>query len=253
MPVRYRVLSLDLHDTVVWDTRAIVDAQYAVRLELLAKALRGPDGREVPLEELRRSRAALQVKWASEGRSPETIPLSSQVEAIRLSMEAQYFGDVSKVVRQYADGGLREHPSQLNPEAQTLVRLLNQMAFPVIVLTNTSRSGSSWMSFLEDVGGIRLTDVIASTDVGACKPDVRMFQEVIRRAGVSPAEILHVGDSWTLDVEGARHSGLGAALYRGLWSHSWDPEKLVEPVSSSDPSVPCLDDLSEVRALLGIA
>ena len=69
---------------------------------------------------------------------------------------------------------------------------------------------------------MRLAHVIASTDVGACKPDPRIFAEAVRRAGVTASEILHVGDSWMWDVEGARGYGMGAALYRGLREHYWD-------------------------------
>lgn len=252
MPARYRVLSLDLHDTVVWDTPAIVEAQYEVRLNLLAQGLQRPNGSPIPLEDLRRARQALHAQWRDEGGSSESIPLALQVEQIRQRLRARYVGSVDEVVRGYAEGGLREHPSQLNPEFPTLVRSLNQRSFPVIVLTNTSRSGPSWKSFLEDAGAMRLADVVASTDVGACKPDPRMFEEVVRRLGVSAAEVLHVGDSWDMDVEGARRSGMGAALYLGLRSHYWDPEKLAETAPSSDPSVPLLDDLSEVRALIGL-
>lgn len=253
MPARYRVLSLDLHDTLVWDTRAIVDAQYHVRLELLARGLRMSDGRQVPLEELREARKALRSTWRSEGRPVESVPVAAQVDEIRRVLGAHYVGPVARVVQCYGDGGLKEHPPVLNPEAQTLVRSLNGVGFPVIVITDTSRPGWAWKAFLERVGGIRLAHVIASTDVGACKPDARIFTEAAKRAGVPPSKILHVGDSWKWDVAGARRCGMGAALYRGLSSHRWDPETLSDTVPPEDPSVPLLEDLSEVRGLLGLA
>lgn len=249
----YRALSLDLHDTLVWDTREIVDGQYEVRLKLLAHGLRMAGGNQVPLGELRKTRAALHSEWKTEGRSAETIRLDDQVDQIRRGLRARYAGDVNDTVQQYAAGGLREYPSRINPEAQVLVSFLNEVGFPVVVTTNTSRSGSAWKAFLEEVGGIRLTDVVASTDVGVCKPDARIFEEVVRRARVSPSAILHVGDSWPLDIEGALGYGMAAALYRGLWPHYWDPDKLNEKPPPNKSSVPRLDHLSEVRALLGLA
>lgn len=253
MPARYRVLSLDLHDTVVWDTPAIVQAQYEVRLNLLAQGLRGPNGVQVPLEDLRLAREALHSKWMSEGRYVESVPVAAQVEQLRRRLSAEYAAPVEQVVEGYAEGGLKEHPPVINPEARDLVRSLNEVRFPVIVITDTSRSGSVWKSFLEGVGGVQLTDVIASSDVGACKPDNRIFSEAVRRTGVPVSDILHVGDSWMWDVEGARGCGMGAALYRGLWSHYWDPENPREPPPGNDPSIPRLDHLSEVRGLLSLA
>ena len=120
------------------------------------------------------------------------------------------------------------------------------------MITDTSRSGSAWKSFLEETGGLLFQDVIASTDVGACKPDPKVFTEAVRRPGAAASVIVHVWDSWWWDVEGARGCGLGAALYRGLWTHYWDPDNLCADPPVNDPSVSRLDLLSEVRGLLGL-
>jgi HAD superfamily hydrolase (TIGR01509 family) len=250
---RYRVLSLDLHDTFVWDTPAIVEAQYEVRWTLFLQGFRMPNGGRVPVEELRRARGALYSELKSEGRPLESVPVATQVDQIRRVLGAQYAVPLEQVVRSYAEGGLKEHPPVFNPEAQALVRQLNYEGLPVIIITDTSRSGSAWKSFLEGAGGVRLAHVIASTDVGACKPDPRIFAEAARRAGVPASKILHVGDSWVWDVEGARRSGMGAALYRGLWAHYWDPANPREVPPVVDPSVPCFDHLSEARSLLDVA
>lgn len=252
MSPRYQVLSLDLHDTMVWDTRAIVEAQYEVRLGLLSRGLRTENETPVPLERLREAQASLHSRWESEGRFVESVPIAVQIDELRRRLGARYAGPIEQVVQDYATGGLKEHPPVLNPEALALVRPLNEARFPVIVITDTSRSGRAWKAFLEDSGGLQLADVIASTDVGACKPDSRIFAEAARRAGVAPSEVLHVGDSWKGDVEGARRCGMGAALYRGLWSHHWDPGSKGEVPPADEASVPCLDRLSEVNPLLGL-
>ncbi|MGC2290113.1 MAG: HAD family hydrolase [Thermoplasmata archaeon] len=252
MPTGYRVLSLDLHDTVVWDTRAAVEAQYEVRWKLLAQGLRMPNGSQVPIEDLRKAREALDSEWEPGVHPVESIPVATQVDRICHRLGAHYADPVEQVVQRYAEGGLKEHPPVLNPEAQALVRYLNDVGLPVVIVTDTSRSGSAWKSFLEKTGGMRLAHVIASTDVGACKPDPRIFAEAARRAGVLASEVLHVGDSWRWDVEGARGSGMGAALYRGLWQHYWDSMNPREDPAEIPPSIPCLDHLSEVRVLLGL-
>ncbi|MGA9839606.1 MAG: HAD family hydrolase [Thermoplasmata archaeon] len=178
--------------------------------------------------------------------------MATQVDQLRQLLGARYAGPAEQVIQRFAEGGLKEHPPVLNTEAQALVRHLNEVGFPVVMITDTSRSGSAWKSFLAKAGGMRLAHVVASADVGACKPDPRIFAEAVRRSGVPASEVLHVGDSWIWDVEGARGCGMGAALYRGLWSHYWDPANPRVDFRANDPSIPCLDHLSEVRDLLGL-
>jgi putative hydrolase of the HAD superfamily len=54
--------------------------------------------------------------------------------------------------------------------------------------------------------------VVMSSQVGCAKPDPRIFAIALERLGVSPLEALHVGDSETLDVEGAEGAGLRGLL-----------------------------------------
>lgn len=57
----------------------------------------------------------------------------------------------------------------------------------------------------------RFFDVIAvSCEVGAHKPDPRIFAWATQALGVPPAATLHVGDNWDADVGGARRAGLRA-------------------------------------------
>lgn len=53
--------------------------------------------------------------------------------------------------------------------------------------------------------------MLSARSFGVGKPDARIFHEACRRLGCSPAEVLHVGDDWALDVLGARSAGLQAA------------------------------------------
>lgn len=128
---------------------------------------------------------------------------------------------------------------------------MNRAGFPVIVVSDTSRSGSTWKSFLETAGGFRLESVVASSDVGVMKPNPQIFKEAARRLRLVPSEVLHVGDRWKNDVEGAREAGLGAALYRGLWSSYWDPSERGGDAPAGEYSTPVLDKLSQVRPILG--
>jgi putative hydrolase of the HAD superfamily len=58
------------------------------------------------------------------------------------------------------------------------------------------------------------TEVIISCEVGAPKPDRRIFLRAAEKLGTEPGTILHVGDSLKADIEGAQAAGLMAIELR---------------------------------------
>ena|SRR5579872_5021912 len=52
--------------------------------------------------------------------------------------------------------------------------------------------------------------IIISCEVGFSKPSPVIFEQAVRKLGLAPQSILHVGDSFTSDVEGARAAGFQA-------------------------------------------
>ena len=54
--------------------------------------------------------------------------------------------------------------------------------------------------------------IIVSREVGSPKPSRRIFEQAIRKLGLPPDAVLHVGDSLAMDVRGARAAGLRAVL-----------------------------------------
>jgi putative hydrolase of the HAD superfamily len=57
-------------------------------------------------------------------------------------------------------------------------------------------------------------EILVSSLVGAHKPDKRIFHRAAESLGVRPEKILHIGDSWKEDVEGARAAGSKALRIR---------------------------------------
>ena len=52
--------------------------------------------------------------------------------------------------------------------------------------------------------------VVLAQDHGFRKPDPRLFHVAVQQCGCRPEEVLHVGDSWENDVQGALDAGLPA-------------------------------------------
>lgn len=61
---------------------------------------------------------------------------------------------------------------------------------------------------------------ISARDTGTPKPDPRIFLAAAERLGVTPTQILHVGDDPELDVVGAREAGLRTAWINRA-GHPW--------------------------------
>jgi len=65
-----------------------------------------------------------------------------------------------------------------------------------------------------DLGVIGLASLfehsIGAREAGAAKPDRRIFEALLERAGLGPQEVVYVGDDPHADVDGARRAGLHA-------------------------------------------
>jgi putative hydrolase of the HAD superfamily len=91
------------------------------------------------------------------------------------------------------------------------------------VLDGVARRGlvqgviSDWGTDLVDIlHGLEISPhmefVVVSASVGHGKPAPELFRAALARAGVRPHEALYVGDTYVLDVLGARAVGMHAAL-----------------------------------------
>ncbi len=54
--------------------------------------------------------------------------------------------------------------------------------------------------------------LVVSEAVGVSKPDPAIFQIALERLGVTAADAIMIGDSWSADIEGARAAGI-----RAIW------------------------------------
>ena len=89
-----------------------------------------------------------------------------------------------------------------------------------LVLGCISNSNGSVAQGLEQAGLASSLDfILDSAIVGIEKPDPRIFQLALEKAGVRPAEAIYIGDLYSVDVLGARQAGLAAILLDplGLW------------------------------------
>jgi len=93
---------------------------------------------------------------------------------------------------------------ELYPESLDVLSALGTI-HPVILSNADHEHVAAWTFTLP------MRFILISETVGAYKPHRRMFEAALEQLGLSPYEVLHVGDSDVDDVKGAKAAGLRVA------------------------------------------
>jgi putative hydrolase of the HAD superfamily len=87
---------------------------------------------------------------------------------------------------------------------------------------------------LEQIPALRsVRDLVISSEIGWRKPAGNFFARMCRQAGSAPEDVLHVGDDFLNDYEGARAAGLRAVL-------------LAPQAHATVPATACLKSLNDL-------
>jgi len=93
---------------------------------------------------------------------------------------------------------------ELYPETRGVLEALGDMR--AAILSNADHEHVAAWDFT-----LPVEFVLISESVGAYKPHRRVFEHALERLGLTPHDVLHVGDSDVDDVKGAREAGLRVA------------------------------------------
>jgi len=125
-----------------------------------------------------------------------------------------------------------------------MIELARELAASGVVVAVLSNSEGRLAELLAEVGIADIfAAVIDSGRVGVAKPDRRIFELTLERVGGDPARAVHIGDSWSADVEGALASGWRAVWFRGHAGRELPARELPARVQVAR-------DAAEVRAAL---
>ena len=100
----------------------------------------------------------------------------------------------------------------LVPGAKEMLEALKNKGYRLFAASNSF--GHLQRSRLAHAGILEyFEDTFISMDIGYDKPDIRFYQEALRRCGLQPDEVLMIGDSMTTDVLGAQAAGIDALFF----------------------------------------
>jgi putative hydrolase of the HAD superfamily len=98
---------------------------------------------------------------------------------------------------------------RLHPACQPLLELCRSLNLKIGFVSNWDLR---LRNLLAELGLLELADaVVISAELVSEKPDPLIFQTALTQLQVSPAEMLHVGDTWQEDIVGACELGMPAA------------------------------------------
>ncbi|MGH8501430.1 MAG: HAD family hydrolase [Gammaproteobacteria bacterium] len=177
------------------------------------------------IEDMRQQRAAL-LKSRADLRHDMTALRRHWIA--RLADEADYEPDMVEQAVAY----FRHHRNQVTlfDAAEPLLRRLRQR-YTVGAITNGNAQ-------LEYIGVDGLFDfIVYSADVGAAKPDARVFHRALAQARAEPAAAVHVGDDPDKDMLGAARAGLRTVWYNPAlmpWPGGKHPDAVIRSLPELD-------------------
>lgn len=164
------------------------EARKAMRAEIGFYRSHLDEGRDAASLAALREACAAELRRALPDRARRRLPAPAElVEALLASLHFHAYADAEPALREYRARGLR-----------------------LVVVSNWD---VSLHGVLENVGLSPLLDsILTAAEAGVRKPAPAIFAHALRLANVSPADALHVGDSLTEDVAGARAAGIRPVL-----------------------------------------
>ena len=236
-----KAISFDFWHTLFTEKPGLFTLYQKRRRSLLAEAVLTQ--RDVPhseLEQACRVEAECHHKvWQDEHR---TLDAAERVTAILNQLDVA-LSDVALagLVAGFEEGILEHPPVMVTGASEVLHELSSRYRLGII-----SDVGFSPGRVLKQVLATNaLIDVfdslVFSDEAGRAKPHIEVFEATAQSLGVSPSEIVHVGDLERTDIIGAKLAGFHAIRFTGITPMEEDETTTADFVT---------DDLSEIPRLV---
>lgn len=134
------------------------------------------------------------------------------------------------------------------PHIRETLEAIREMGIRTGVISNLVWSGASLKRRIDALlPGNRFEFIITSSDYGIRKPDTRLFQLALARAGLTPENVWYCGNDFRKDVAASRAAGLFPVWYLGrMEGDRKDPAP--EPADAADTLT--ISDWNELPELL---
>ena len=106
-------------------------------------------------------------------------------------------------------------PVLLEGDLISTLKKIAEEGIKIAVVSNTGFINGVHMRTALEILGLSayISFFVFSNEVGASKPNPKMFNKLSDMAGVDPSKVLHIGDNQKADVNGAAKAGMNSLLY----------------------------------------
>lgn len=199
-----RAISLDLWDTLIESEGGPLEPYALLEIDAVLRAISGRREVDISLVEMAYGRLRGYRGYIT----PDTF---AKALGALLGIPP---GDplLNDIVSAYKLAALSYVPKPTRGSAE-LLRYAKRRGLNVIVITNSHFTSDVVKGFLDNAGLGKYVDlVISSSDYELNKPEPGLFEIALREAGLSPGEVMHIGDSCIRDVVGALLAGIEPVL-----------------------------------------
>lgn len=95
---------------------------------------------------------------------------------------------------------------------------------PIYVITN---NGIQYVSKAMDYHDLHPAGIVSADMVKAYKPRRELFEKALEMTGCRAEEVIHIGDSYTSDVQGARNAGIKPILVQRTGNERYEEDLVV--------------------------
>lgn len=212
-PLAGWVASLDLWGTLLdYGDR---DGEAAWRVTEFGRVLREFDN-DVPDDQVREVVTQVRDQHRRQQRTLG-IQLSAEQQVLDMLAGLGVVPDaalLAVLVTVHTHAVLRACPEPI-PGAHAALAAIKDARARLVLTSNTLATPAAvHRQLIADAGLLEFfDDLLFSVDLGVAKPHPVVFQTVADRAGVALERIVHVGNDWRTDVEGALTAGCRAVFY----------------------------------------
>jgi putative hydrolase of the HAD superfamily len=205
-----KAIAFDLWETLITDTPDLSRRQERLRLDRMETILRarGHDDVAARIEHADRAlwHKCQDLYWSADIDVPCRRQIEHFLEELALSFDE---ATVEELEYAYAHAAVEILPAVVTGAPELLAELKSR-GFGVGLISNTGRTpGYALRHVLDRLGLAPHIDVMVfSNEVGHCKPQTSIFEELRRGLGVEYGEMMFVGDNLYVDVHGAQRVGM---------------------------------------------
>lgn len=185
-------VTLDFYGTLVQEDYHVI---HAICEEVAASAPDGVTARDVGARWSARFKRTCERAFGPDYRTQRAIGLTTLAEVV------EHVGSHAVPAALITS----QHAYWRSPDlCDDTVDFLDLLDLPVCIVSDIDRND---LEAAMDLHGLRFEHVVTSEDVRAYKPRAEPFHRALELLGVEAADVVHVGDSLTNDVKGARGVG----------------------------------------------